>query len=298
MFSLAAFSAMPPDQRYFASVSEITNYNSTVASQSAPAGLPGGQPGITAGQQALAAAQSASLQWFNQVYPASLNVPQTIVSEAGSITSGLSELTSVASQYAADPGNSQLQTALTNAANSLAGQVQTLQSSCATLSTSLAGYSGALQSVAQQLGNAIGALQATMSSLQAQLNNDLGNLDSLEHATCPNSGDINAAQQVVQTDQGYLQATYQFLNQLNNFGQNANGALAGLSYLAGTWTQLASIAGSSLSALQQISNQPAVVVQLDLSQASQAWQSLVDRLSSITQLAAQAQAKAEAVSAS
>jgi uncharacterized protein YukE len=289
MYSLAAFTALAPDQRYLASVSEITNYSSTVASQSPPPGLPN-QPGISQGIQALSAAKNASLQWFNQVYPACLNVPQTIVSQAGSITASLATLSTVAGQYASDPTNSQLATAITNEANTLCSQVQTLQTNCAALGSSLTGYAGAMQSVVQQLQSSIGSLQGTMCTLEAQLNQDLGNLDSLEHATCPSSSDIQAAENVVQTDQQYLMATNTFINQLNSFGQGANGALAGLSYLAGTWTQLAQIAETSVSALGQVANQPAAVIQLDLQNASQGWQSLVDRLSSITTQASQATA--------
>ncbi len=288
MFTMATFVALAPDQQYLQSVQEITGYNQVITGQSVPPNLPpAGQ--ISQAATALTTARQVSMTWFNQVYPACLNLPQNITSQSGSITAALQELTNLAGQLAADPGNQQLSQAVANTAGQLAGEVGTLQSGCAGLGTTLSQYAASLQSAAGGLNASMGGLQSLIQLLNAQLCQDIGHLNSLEHATCPNQGDINAAEGVVQQDQQSLQATAMFANQINSCGQSAGGALAGLSYLAGTWNQLAAQAGAAYQALQSVSGQPAVVVQLDLQQASAAWQSLLNRLSSITtQAAAQA----------
>lgn len=287
MLTMAAFVALAPDQQYLQSVQAITGYNQTITGQSTPPNLPpAGQ--INEAISALTTARQVSMSWFNQVYPACLNLPQNITSESGAITAGLQELTNLASQLAADPSNQQLSQSVATTAGQLAGEVGQLQTNCAGLGNTLSQYAASLQSAAGGLNSSIGDLQSLLQALNAQLCQDMGHLSSLEHATCPNQGDINAAEGVVQQDQQALQVTEMFTNQINSCGQSAGGALAGLSYLAGTWNQLAAQAGAAYQALQSVSGQPAVVIQLDLQQASAAWQSLLSRLSSITTQAAAA----------
>ena len=287
MLTMAAFVALAPDQQYLQSVQAITGYNQFITGQSVPPNLPPADQ-INQAVSALTNARQVSMSWFNQVYPACLNLPQNITSESGAITAGLQELTNLASQLAADPGNQQLSQAVANTAGQLAGEVGRLQTSCAGLGNTLSQYAASLQSAAGGLNSSIGGLQSLLQALNAQLCQDVGHLNSLQHATCPNQGDINAAEGVVQQDQQALQTTEMFANQINSCGQSAGGALAGLSYLAGTWNQLATQAGAAYQALQSVIGQPAVVIQLDLQQASSAWQSLLSRLSSITTQAAAA----------
>lgn len=285
MLTMATFVALAPDQQYLQSVQAITGYNQVITGQSPPPNLPpAGQ--IDQAVTALTTARQVSMSWFNQVYPACLNLPQNITSESGGITSGLQELTNLASQLAADPGNQQLSQAVATTAGQLAGEVGQLQSSCAGLGNTLSQYATSLQSAAAGLNASMGGLGSLLQQLNAQLCQDIGHLNSLEHATCPNQGDINAAEGVVQQDQQALQVTAVFANQINSCGQSAGGALAGLSYLAGTWNQLAAQAGAAYQALQSVSGEPAVVIQLDLQQASTAWQGLLGRLSTITTQAA------------
>jgi hypothetical protein len=287
MLTMTTFVALAPDQQYLQSVQAITGYNQFITGQSVPPNLPSAGE-INQAISALTAARQVSLTWFNQVYPACLNLPQNITGESGAITSGLQELTNLASQLAGDPGNQQLSQAVANTAGQLAGEVSQLQSGCAGLGNTLSQYANSLQSAAGGLNASMGGLQSLLQGLNAQLCQDIGHLNSLEHATCPNQGDIDAAEGVVQQDQQSLQATAAFANQINGCGQSAGGALSGLSYLAGTWNQLAAQANTAYQALQSVNGQPAVVVQLDLQQASAAWQGLLDKLSSITTLAAAA----------
>jgi len=296
MFSMTAFAALAPDQQYLQSVQAITGYNQFITGQSAPGNLPA-SPAIDQSATALTNARTVSMNWFNQVYPACLDVPQTITGGSAAITGGLQELTSLASQLAADPGNQQLSQAVASTAGQLTGEVTALQSSCAGLGNTLSQYAGSLQSAVGGLQSSLGGLQGLLNQLNAQLCQDIARLNSLQHATCPNQGDINAAAGVVQNDQQALANTANFANQLNQCGQSAGAALSGLSYLAGTWNQLAALAENAVQALQSINGQPAVVIQLDLQQASQAWQGLLAQLSSISTLAAARSATAEPVAA-
>jgi hypothetical protein len=175
---------------------------------------------------------------------------------------------------------------VTSTAGQLAGQVSQLQTGCSGMGTTLNQYAGSLQQAAQGLMSALGGLQSLMINQHNQLCNDYAQLNSLQHATCPNQNDINAAQQAVNNDLQALGNTNTFTEQSNNCGQSAGGAVSGLSYLAGYWLQLGTLAGQALSALQQVSGQPATVIQLDLQTASNAWQGLLDQLSAITTLAA------------
>jgi len=285
MFSITAFAALAPNQQYLQSVQAITGYNQFITGQSAPSGLPN-DPAIVQATSALTQSRQVSLTWFNQVYPSCLNVPENITSESGGITALLQELTSVAGQFASDPGNSQLAQAVASTAGQLAGEVNTLQLSCAGLGSTLSQYATSLQQAAQGLLTCIGALQSLISTEHATLCSDIAKLNSLQHATCPNQGDINAAERLVQNDQQTINSTAGFAEQLNSCGQSAGGAVSGLNYLAAYWVQLASLANTSLQALRQISGQPASVIPLDLQTASKAWQGLLDQLCAITTLAA------------
>ena len=285
MFSMTAFAALAPNQQYLQSVQAITSYNQFITNQSAPGGL-SNDPAIGQATSALTQSRQVSLNWFNQVYPACLNVPANITSESGGITGLLQELTSLAGQLAADPGNAQLAKAVTSTAGQLAGEVSQLQTSCAGLGNTLSQYATSLQQAAQGLLTCLGGLQSLISAQHAQLCQDIAQLNSLQHATCPNQGDITAAEHLVQNDQQTMISTGNFADQIDSCGQSAGGAVSGLNYLAGYWVQLAGLAGTSLQALQQLSGQPASVIQLDLQTAGKAWQGLLDQLSAITTLAA------------
>jgi hypothetical protein len=285
MFSITSFAAMAPNQQYLQSVQAITGYNQFITDQSVPGGLPG-DPAIGQAATALTQSRQVSMTWFNQVYPSCLNLPQNITSESGGITSGLQELTSLASQLAGDPGNTQLAQAVTSTATHLAGTVNQLQTGCSGMGGTLGQYASSLQQAVQGLASSLAGLQSLTYAENAQLCNDIAQLNSLEHATCPNQSDIDAAQNVVSNDQQTLAATSNFAAQINGCGQSAGGAASGLSYLAGYWMQLSTLAGQAVQALQRVSGEPAVVIQLDLQTASNAWQGLLSQLSSITSLAA------------
>ncbi|HEU5268525.1 MAG TPA: hypothetical protein VFU36_01285 [Jatrophihabitans sp.] len=285
MFSITSFVAMAPNQQYLQSVQAITGYNQFITDQSVPGGLPDA-PAIGQATAALTQSRQVSLTWFNQVYPGCLNLPQQITTSSAAITGGLQELTDLAAQLAADPGNAQLAQAIASTANQLAGEVGQLQTSCSGMARALSDYANSLQQAAQNLMSSLGSLQSLLCQQHAQLCNDIARLNSLQHATCPNQGDINAAIGVVQNDQQALLSTDSFAVQIDNCGRSAGGAVSGLNYLAGYWMQLASLAGQAQQALQQVSGRPAVLIQLDLTAASNAWQGLLDQLSSITTLAA------------
>jgi len=266
-------------------VQAITAYNQFITNQSVPGNLPNA-PEISQAAAALTQSRQVSLTWFNQVYPSCLNLPQDITNSSAAITGGLQELTSLAGQLAADPGNPQLAQAVATTASQLAAEVGQLQTGCAGMASTLSQYANSLQQAAQGLMSCLGGLQSLLCAQNAQLCHDIAQLNSLQHATCPNQGDINAAEGVVQNDQQALTNTENFAQQINSCGQSAGDAVSGLNYLAGYWMQLSSLAGQAQQALQQISGQPATVVQLDLTAASNAWQGLLDQLSSITTLAA------------
>jgi hypothetical protein len=285
MFDITSFAAMAPNQQYLQSVQAITGYNQMITNQSEPAGLPNAAAISQAGT-ALTQARQVSMNWFNQVYPACLNLPQNITGESSGITTSLQELTTLAGQLAADPGNTPLAQAVTNTANQLTGQVTQLQTNCSGMGNTLNQYAGSLQQAAQGLMSSVGGLQSLMITQHNQWYNDVAQLNSLQHATCPNQSDINAAQTAVNNDQQALAVTDQFTGQINNCGQSAGSAVSGLSYLAGYWMQLGTLANQAVQALQQISGQPAAVIKLDLQTASNAWQGLLDQLSAITTLAA------------
>ena len=285
MFSITAFAALAPNQQYLQSVQAITSYNQFITNQSAPSGL-SSDPAIGQATAALTQSRQVSLNWFNQVYPACLNVPANITSESGGITGLLQELTNLAGQLAADPSSTQLATAVTSTASQLAGEVTQLQTGCTGLGNTLSQYGSSLQQAAQGLLSSLGGLQSLLSAQHAQLYNDIAQVNSLQHATCPNQGDINAAEHVVQNDQQTILSTDDFAQQIYSCGQSAGGAVSGLSYLAGYWIQLGGLAGTALQALQQLSGQPGRVIQMDLQTAGNAWQGLLDQLSAITTLAA------------
>jgi len=273
--------SVAPDQRYADSVTAVTGYASTIASQSPPSGLPS-DPACTQATTALTQAQTTALKWFNSVYPSALEVPQAVVDQAAGITTSLQALSTAAGQLADDPGNTKLQTALANSATALSGRVQPLQQQSATLASSLSGFLTDQQTADADLQTAGGALYGDLSQLGGQISNDIGQLDSLQNAACPNQSAISAAQQQLQTDRQSASAVSDFYQQLQNAGQGSSNALSGLQYLAGTWSMFADMGGTIVKQLTAVATDPAAGVPIDLSAAETGWSNLSDHIAAIT----------------
>jgi hypothetical protein len=269
-----------PDQRYAGSVTAVTAFAKDVAEQSAPSGLPN-DARCTQADTALAQAQTTALKWFNSVYPSALEVPQAVTDQADGITASLQALSTAAGQLAGDPGNTELRTALANSATALSQRVQPLQQRSSQLTASLSGFSDDQTTAVMDLRTAGGGLQGLANQLNAQICQDMGQLDSLQNAPCPNSGDIRAASDRLSTDQGAFIAVVNFGTQLQQAGQGGAAALAGLQYLAGTWSMLGDLAETIVRQLTAVATDPAAIAQLDLATAEQGWATLSGHIAAI-----------------
>ena len=142
-----------------------------------------------------------------------------------------------------------------------------------TLVTALDGFSRTLAADQQNLGNAVNALYDDMGNLQEQLSQLNGEL-ALQYGTFDTSG-AEQTQADIQSTNDQLQQTQNLYSFCAQAGSGASSALQGLDYLAGYWGSVSTQAGQVVPILQQVSNDPASVVQLDLQAASQAWAQLL-----------------------
>lgn len=259
-------------EMYAQSVNDIQTAVSTLESQTVPS-YAEADDAYKQAASAFTQMKTDAMQWVNQVHPADMTMPTVVVSAGSTITSALASLTTAAAQLAGDLSNQALQQTIADQATALATDVSTLQGKISTLVTALDGFSRTLAADQQNLGNAVNALYDDMGNLQEQLSQLNGEL-ALQYGTFDTSG-AEQTQADIQSTNDQLQQTQNLYSFCAQAGSGASSALQGLDYLAGYWGSVSTQAGQVVPILQQVSNDPASVVQLDLQAASQAWAQLL-----------------------
>lgn len=219
--------------------------------------------------------KSDALQWVNNFYPASLQLPQQIIDDGQQITPALATLVSAAQQLQSDPNNTALHTAISNSAQSLATTVSGLLGQINTLVKNLQGFAAAIQQDVTNQQIALHRLNMDTQAMAAELNALYGRLHSLESATCPDRGAIASCQQQIQSLYQQLNAIQHLAPVLQSAAGQTSPALQGLQYLANYWASSASSTQTTLSTLQATVTAPVNVLQLDLAAAQNGWNQIL-----------------------
>jgi hypothetical protein len=256
------------------SVTEVQNYSQAMAGLS--------MTGDATADGVLNQAKTDAAQWYNTIYPTYLNMPTTITDQSASIDSGLTALVQLASQLQSDPSNADVRQAVNNEASSLSTTVSSLQSQTQALSSDLSTFASNLQSDVGALGSALNALNTQVNDLEQQLSQLYGQLHSLQSATCPNQGDINSCQNAINSVTNQAQQASNAAQTVSDAGQAAVSAGSGLQYLGGYWSSVTSDAGNCVNALTKMQSDPASIVQIDLANTQQLWNSLKTELSNFS----------------
>jgi hypothetical protein len=219
--------------------------------------------------------KSDALQWVNNFYPASLQLPQQIIDDGQQITPALATLVSAAQQLQSDPNNTALHTAISNSAQSLATTVSGLLGQINTLVKNLQGFAAAIQQDVTNQQIALHRLNMDTQAMAAELNALYGRLHSLESATCPDRGAIASCQQQIQSLYQQLNAIQHLAPVLQSAAGQTSPALQGLQYLSNYWASSASSTQTTLSTLQATVTAPVNVLQLDLAAAQNGWNQIL-----------------------
>lgn len=257
------------DQSFVQSTTAIENYCSWIADQS--------DTGNSSLDAILTKCKTDAIAWYNSIYPTYLNMPTTIASSGQTIDSDLSTLISLSQQLQSN-NTPQIRQAIAQYAQDLEQTIQGLATQTAALAQSLTVFSQNIMSDSQSYNSGMGIINQQLSSLNVQLSGLYGQLHSLQSATCPNQGDINACQQQIDSVTSTMNQ-YEGFGQLFNTGlQESSEAAYAASYLAQFWVSFTSDAQNVTASLQNIQNAPASIVQIELEQVQQRWNNLKSQL--------------------
>jgi len=267
------FVASGQNNAYSQSVSAICSFANWIASQTLPPdpGLPS-YATITA---PFNKAKADALQWFNQVYPACIQIAQQIEDNGTTVSPQVSLLITLAGQLQSQPSNQQLLSQIVQGAGALNASVTQLGTAITKIVSPLQASAGTVNND----GNGMAGQLNVLVQLATQLNQDLGQLygqlHSLQSATCPSQGDINACNAQIQQTNAQYSTANALEAVLGQAVQSAQGAVQGLSYLAQYWATVAQSAAAVTSALTAVTSAPAALLKIDLTTAQQGWNQLL-----------------------
>jgi hypothetical protein len=228
-------------------------------------------------------AQQHAMQWTNQIFPVSLQLPGSIVSWNPGISQQLTALAQVVAQLQNQSTNSGLLDAVRQNAQALQGTITGYLNQVNTLVKALQAFSQALQGDYTDAAKALVSLQQDLTSNNNQLAALYGQLHRLQNATCPSASDIQKCSAQIASVQGQINNDQPALTVYTSLQEQLPAAIQGLQYLAGYWATLSSDAGSSAVALRRVGSDPAQVLSLDITQATQAWSATVVEAQAIQQ---------------
>jgi hypothetical protein len=172
--------------------------------------------------------------WYSTIYPNYLNMPLNITTIGTTIDGDLNMLITLAQQLgstSSQPIEQQIAQYSTSLSNTLLG----LQTQINALVTLLTNFQNNLNKDAQILNTNAVSIQNTLISLGQQMANLYGKLHSLQNATCPSKGDINACQNLIQSTQTQINTNNQALQVFSQALNSIQGAINGAGYLSNFW---------------------------------------------------------------
>lgn len=244
------------------SVTEIQAYSQTMANASVFASSPA--------SATLAAAKTDAVAWYNDVYPAYLDLPATLLQLSPTVTGGLTALSSLATQYASTP-SPQVRQGIDQEAAALATTVTQMRQQEGALTASLQTSGSNLADDTPKLHNAAQASGSYANGVQAQLGAAYGQLQSLEGAACPDNNATQACEMTTATLQQQLETATDDYSTVSGAASSASNAHTGVAYLVGYWSAVGSDASACVSALQRMQADPDAAVRTDLQATQQAW---------------------------
>lgn len=257
------------NETFVQTTTAIENYCSWIADQS--------DTGNSSLDAILNKCKSDAIVWYNSIYPTYLNMPATIASSGQTIDGDLSTLMSLAQQLQSN-NTPQIQQAIAQYAANLEQTIQGLETQCVSLAQSLAVFSGNIASDSQAYNSGLNDINQQLSALNSQLSGLYGQLHSLQNATCPNSGDINACQQQINSVINEINQYTGFQQTFASGYQQSNEAAGASMYLSQFWNSFAADTNNVIASLQNIQNEPAAILQIELQQVQQRWNNLKSQL--------------------
>lgn len=264
------------DQSFVQSTAAIQDYCSWITDQPDT-----GNPSLDA---ILTKCKSDAITWYNGIYPTYLNMPATIADSGQTIDGDLSTLMSLAQQLQAND-TPQIRQSIAQYAGNLEQTIQGLQTQTAALAQSLLTFAQNIAADSASYNSGLNTINQQISSLNSQLSGLYGQLHSLQSATCPSQSDINACQQQINSVQNQISQYNGFQSVFITGGQKSNEASYSANYLSQFWHSFAADAGNVIASLQNIQNEPAAVLEIDLQQTQQRWNALKSQLQQAGQLA-------------
>ncbi|WP_281885493.1 hypothetical protein [Paenibacillus sp. YYML68] len=216
-----------------------------------------------------------AIEWYNVIYPSCIQVLNSIQSLNPQVTGGINTLQSLAAQYASQPDNEALHTAIVSSCNQVKSLVAGIYEQSNKLQQGLSSFQDHMNADFASLNASYQALMIELQNQQNQLSSLYGQLHSLESKTCPSDSDIQACKSQIQSKQNLINQIQQLYSLIGNALSQASSASQGISYMLQFWSVMTANTQTVMSALDKVAADPAVLVKLDLTYALESWNNLV-----------------------
>lgn len=258
-----------PSETLSQTAQTIQNFVSWIASQSS----------ATAGDQsgAVDTVKNHASTWYNSIYPTYLNMPGQITGQGATVTQNLTLLVDLAGQCQAGVSPA-MASSIQSAAGKLQQAVQVINQQTTDLGQALQDFSRNVGNDEGTIGLAAGQLTVESAKEQQDLVSLYGQLHHLQSAACPSKKDIHACQDAIQRASQALGALKAGLGLLNAISAQLSSVSQAAGYLSSYWTTVGKDAGNCIGPLGQLTSNPDLITQLNLSGAQQSWSQFLQTL--------------------
>lgn len=220
----------------------------------------------------LTTAKTDATTWYNTIAPQYLNMPSTVVSKGQTIDNDLQTLISLSNQLKSADSPA-LREAIKSMAGNLNDTLQAIQTDTLQLATQLTSFGTKTDIDRSRFSDGGAYIQQKLSALSSQLAQQQGQLNSLQHAACPDSSKIQAVEANISSTKSSINQYTNFMGLFNKGINLSNDAYLSSIYLAHYWQGLSDELNNSISQLGNVMQSPAVVIKLQLQVNQQNWDS-------------------------
>lgn len=220
----------------------------------------------------LETAKADATTWYNTIAPQYLNMPSTVVSKGQTIDDDLQTLISLSNQLKSTDSTA-LREAIKSMAGNLNDTLQSIQTDTLQLATQLTNFGTKTDIDGSKFSDGQTYIQQKLSALSSQLAQQQGQLNSLQHAACPDSSKIQAVEANINSTKSSINQYTNYLSLFNKGINLSNDAYLSSIYLAHYWQGLSDELNNSISQLGNVMQSPAVVIKLQLQVNQQNWDS-------------------------
>jgi hypothetical protein len=267
----AVLAAEPPPSVYKQACTTIQNYVGWIESQSMPSNS-GGYANWSAASSTLTQLKTDAMNWVNQIFPNTLQLPSTFAVQGKNVTSQLNTLVALVAQLS--NAGSQTDALLAQIGKLVQGmlpEVSNLQKAASALSASLAGFSEAMVRDLSAAANEQTILTNDLRSEENIVAQAQGQLQHERHKSCPNSGTINGLNDEINRGNQQAEFILQLMKLFGKAAADTSQCSQALKYLANYWQVLAADVQGCQQALQIAVSKPKTLAQFDLSLVQSQW---------------------------